>query len=404
MTEDTAAAGPCPSIPGFEVIGELGRGGMGVVYLARQAGLNRLVALKMILAAEYSRPHDRARFRSEAAAVARLAHPNLVQIHGSGEHQGRPYFFMEYVDGGRLADSLQGTPWDPRRAARLVETLARATHSAHERGVIHRDLTPSNVLLASDGEPKIVDFGLAKLTDGGTRRTASGDILGTAGYMAPEQATGQSKEVGPGADIYALGAILYELLTGRPPFVGASFLDALAQVVRDDPIAPSRLQPRLPRDLETISLKCLNKDPGRRYPTAAELADDLHRYLAGEPVRARPIGTIGRSARWVRRRPAVALLLALGAIGCRRRLCPRRPRRPPGANRAGHMLSERSRPRPPSGSRPRRRDGANDSSDSHTRASRRLAPRSCAAAMRGGRYRSRPAPARREPAIGTRGR
>ena len=196
--------------------------------------------------------------------MARLRHPNLVQIHGSGEHQGRPYFFMEYVDGGRLADSLQGKPWDSRHAARLVETIARATHSAHERGVIHRDLTPSNVLLGSDGEPKIVDFGLAKLTDGETRRTASGDILGTVGYMAPEQATGQSKEVGPGADIYALGAILYELLTGRPPFVGASFLEALAQVVHDDPIAPSRLQPRLPRDLETICLKCLNKEPVRR--------------------------------------------------------------------------------------------------------------------------------------------
>lgn len=313
-TDDADAAGTCPSIPGFELIRELGRGGMGVVYLARQASLNRLVALKMILTGEYSHPQARARFRGEAEVVARLAHPNLVQIHETGEHRGRPYFSMEYVDGGRLADSLRGTPWPPRRAARLVETLARAAHSAHERGVIHRDLTPSNVLFSRAGEPKIVDFGLAKLADG-VGRTASGEILGTPGYMAPEQATGQSKEVGPGADVYALGAILYELLTGRPPFVGASLLDTLAHLVRDDPIAPRRLQPKVPRDLETICLKCLNKDSARRYPTAAALADDLRRYLAGEPVRARPVGAAGRVARWIRRRPAIASLLALGATG-----------------------------------------------------------------------------------------
>jgi len=315
VTDGPVASGAGPSIPGYEVIRELGRGGMGVVYLARQSGLNRLVALKMILAGEYSRPQDRARFRGEAEAVARLEHPNLVKIHETGEHDGRPYFSMEYVDGGRLADSLRGTPVPPRRAAQLVETLARATHAAHERGVIHRDLTPSNVLLTSEGEPKIVDFGLAKLTVGGSGRTETGDILGTPSYMAPEQATGQSKEVGPAADVYALGAILYDMLTGRPPFKGESVLDTLAQVVNNEPVTPCRLQPKVPRDLETICLKCLSKEPNRRYSSAAALADDLRRFLAGEPVRARPIGAAGRTARWARRRPAIASLLAVCAAG-----------------------------------------------------------------------------------------
>jgi WD40 repeat protein/predicted Ser/Thr protein kinase len=307
--------GAQPSIPGYEVIRELGRGGMGVVYLARQTGLQRLVALKMILAAEYSRPRDRERFRREAEAVARLEHPNLVKIYETGENDSRPYFSMEYVEGGRLSDSLRGTPVPPRRAAQLVETLARATHAAHERGVIHRDLTPSNVLLTAEGEPKIVDFGLAKLTQSGTRRTATGDILGTPSYMAPEQATGQSKEVGPAADVYALGAILYDLLTGRPPFKGESLLATLAQVVNDHPVTPSRLQPKIPRDLENVCLKCLNKEPARRYESARKLADDLARFTAGEPVRARPISAISRAARWARRQPAVALLLALCTAG-----------------------------------------------------------------------------------------
>ncbi len=314
VIENPAAAGALPTIPGFEMVRELGRGGMGIVYLARQAGLNRLVALKMILACEYACPRDRSRFRDEAEAVARLSHPNLVQIFEMGEHEGRPYFSMEYVDGGRLADALRGSPWSPLRAARLVETLARAAQSAHERGVIHRDLTPSNVLLTAAGEPRVVDFGLAKLT-GGAGRTTSGEVLGTPGYMAPEQAVGRSHEVGPGADVYALGAVLYELLTGRPPFVGDSLLDVLAQVVRDDPVSPCRLQHRVPRDLETVCLKCLNKDPRRRYPSAAALADDLGRYLAGEPVLARPIGAAGRAARWAQRRPALAALLALAAAG-----------------------------------------------------------------------------------------
>ena len=313
--ESWVATGAGPSIPGYEVIRELGRGGMGVVYLAWQTGLNRLVAVKMILAGEDSRPRDRDRLRAEAAAVARLEHPNLVKIHETGELDGYPYFSMEYVDGGRLADTLQGTPLPPRRAAQLVETLARATEAAHERGVIHRDLTPANVLFTSAGEPKIVDFGLAKLTIGGTDRTVTGDILGSPSYMAPEQASGHSKAVGPAADVYALGAILYDMLTGRPPFKGESVLATLALVVNDEPVSPSRLQPKVPRDLDTVCLKCLNKEPSRRYATAAGLADDLRRYLAGEPVSARPVGAVSRAARWARRRPGVAALLAVSATG-----------------------------------------------------------------------------------------
>jgi WD40 repeat protein/predicted Ser/Thr protein kinase len=309
------SAGAGPALPGYEVIHELGRGGMGVVYLAWQTGLGRLVALKMIRAGESSRPQDLARFRGEAEAVARLEHPNLVRIYEVGEHDGRPYFSMEYVDGGRLADSLRGTPWAPRRAAELAETLARAVHAAHERGVVHRDLTPSNVLLTADGQPKVVDFGLAKLVVGGAGHTASGDVLGTPSYIAPEQAGGRSREVGPAADVYALGAILYELLTGRPPFQAETPLDTLLQAVRDEPVAPRRLRPNVPRDLETVCLKCLDKEPARRYPGAAALADDLRRYLDGEPVRARPVGTAGRAARWARRRPAVAALLAVCAAG-----------------------------------------------------------------------------------------
>ncbi|MBV8315118.1 MAG: serine/threonine protein kinase [Planctomycetaceae bacterium] len=309
------AAGAGPSIPGYEVIRELGRGGMGVVYLAWQTGLGRLVALKMIRACEYSRPQDLARFRSEAEAVARLEHPNIVKIYEIGEKDGCPNFSMEYVDSGRLADSLRGAPWPPRRAAELAETLARAAHSAHARGAVHRDLTPNNVLLKADDQPKIVDFGLAKLLVGGAGHTASGAILGTPSYIAPEQACGRSKEVGPAADVYALGAILYELLTGRPPFKAETPLDSLFQVVNDKPVTPRRLRPKVPRDLETVCLKCLNKEPTRRYPGASALADDLRRYLAGEPVRARPVGAVRRAVRWVRRRPAVATHLAVCATG-----------------------------------------------------------------------------------------
>ena len=308
-------SGPRGSIPGYELIRELGRGGMGVVYLAWQSGLGRLAAVKMIAAGGFSRPRARARLRVEAEAVARLDHPNLVRIYEVGEWDGHPFFSMEYVDGRRLADLLRGTPMSPQRAAELAETLARASQSAHERGVVHRDLTPNNVLIAADGQPKIVDFGLSKLIIGGAGQTLTGDVVGTPSYMAPEQAGGLSKDVGPAADIYALGAILYEMLTGRPPFRAETPLETLAQVANDEPVAPRRLQPKVSRDLETICLKCLNKEPPRRYPSARALAEDLARYRAGEPIRARPVGVHSRAARWARRRPGVAALLAVGAAG-----------------------------------------------------------------------------------------
>jgi WD40 repeat protein len=307
--------GRLPSIPGYEVIEELGRGGMGVVYLAWQTGLGRLAALKMLRFGEFLRPQELARFRDEAEALARLEHPNLVKIFEVGRKDGRPYFSMEYVDSGRLADRLRGTPWPPIRASEMAEMLARAVQAAHDRGVVHRDLNPNNVLLTAEGQPKIVDFGLAKLMVGGVGHTTSGDILGTPSYMAPEQASGRSKDVGPVADVYALGAILYEMLTGRPPFKAETPLDTLVQAIHHEPVSPRRLQPGVPRDLETICLKSLEKEPTRRYPSASALADDLRRYRTGRAVAARAVGPLGRAARWARRRPMEAALLAALATG-----------------------------------------------------------------------------------------
>jgi eukaryotic-like serine/threonine-protein kinase len=294
----------------YELLEELGRGGMGVVYKARQSKLNRLVALKMILAGEYAGEREIARFRTEAEAVARLQHPNIVQIFEVGEHDGHPYFSLEFVDGGSLAQKLDGTPLPPQKAARLVETLARAMYAAHQAGIVHRDLKPANVLLTADGTPKITDFGLAKKLDGGAGQTQSGAIMGTPSYMAPEQAGGKSKEIGPAADTYALGAILYELLTGRPPFKASTPLDTVLQVVSDEPVPPRQLQSKTPRDLETICLKCLQKAPGKRYASAEALAEDLRRFQAGEPITARPVGRLERGVKWTKRRPAVAGLLA----------------------------------------------------------------------------------------------
>jgi WD40 repeat protein len=282
---------------------------MGVVYKARQVGLNRLVALKMILAGEHASAGEFDRFRTEAEAVARLQHPNVVAIHEVGVQSGLPYFSLEYCDGGSLSARLDGTPWEPAKAAALVETLARAMQAAHARGIVHRDLKPANILLSEDGTPKIADFGLAKQLDSAAGRTASGAILGTPSYMAPEQA-GRSKDVGPAADVYALGAVLYELLTGRPPFKAATELDTVLQVVSDDPVTPTRLQPKTPRDLETICLKCLAKEPGRRYPAAEVLAEDLRRFRVGEPIAARPVSRLERGWRWCRRNRGVAALAA----------------------------------------------------------------------------------------------
>jgi WD40 repeat protein len=313
--------------PGHEILGELGRGGMGVVYQARHLALKRLVALKMIRHGEQAGPAELQRFRRDAEALAHLQHPNIVQIHEVGAQQGQPYFSLEFCDGGSLAALLREKPLPPQEAAPLVATLARAMQYAHERGVIHRDLKPANVLLSrksdirnptsgmrgSDFEPKITDFGLAKKLDD-VGQTQTGAIMGTLSYMAPEQAAGRTQEIGPLADVYALGAILYECLTGRPPFQAATAFETIRQVLEDEPVSPAVLQPGTPRELETICLKCLEKQATRRYPSAADLAEDLRRFQAGEPVQARPVGLTGRLVKWVRRRPLVAALLAVAIV------------------------------------------------------------------------------------------
>ncbi len=304
---------PLPSFVGYEIEGVLGRGGMGIVYEARQTKLGRIVALKMILSGAHAGEDALARFRTEGEAIARLQHPNIVQIYEVGEQDGLPFFSLEFCAGGSLAKKLNGTPFPPREAAALVEILARAMHSAHEKGVIHRDLKPANVLLAEDGTPKITDFGLAKKIDE-AGHTISGMVMGTPSYMAPEQAGGKSKEMGPATDTYALGAILYECLTGRPPFRAQTPLDTLLQVLETEPAAPRAINPSVPRDLDTICLKCLHKEPTKRYGSAAALADDLQRWLGGEPILARPAGAPERLAKWARRRPALAATLAAALL------------------------------------------------------------------------------------------
>ncbi len=297
--------------PGYEILGVLGRGGMGVVYRARHVQLNCVVALKMIIAGRHAGSAERARFLAEAEAVASLQHPSIVRLLEYGEHEGQPYFTLEFAPGGSLADRLKGTPQPPREAARLVEQLARGIHHAHVRDIIHRDLKPANVLLAEDGTPKIADFGLVKRTEAEASLTDTGEVLGTPSYMAPEQAGGETKRVGPAADVYALGAILYECLTGRPPFRAATTLETVFQVVGTEPVPVRALQPRTPVDLATICHKCLQKEPSRRYASAQELAEDCAAFLEGRPIRARPVGQVERAWRWCRRNPVVAVLLAL---------------------------------------------------------------------------------------------
>jgi tetratricopeptide (TPR) repeat protein len=300
------------SIPGYEILRELGRGGMGVVYYAWQNNLRRVVAIKTVLAGSAAAPEQLGRFQCEAEAVARLQHPNIVQIHEVSRDGSTPYLVLEYVDGGSLAQKLDGTPQPPQQAAQLVEVLARAVHHAHQKGIIHRDLKPANVLLLKDGTPRISDFGLAKfIIGGGGGKTQTGEILGTPSYMAPEQGMGRVRDVGPWTDVYALGAILYELLTGRPPFKGATPFETIIQAASDEPVPPTRLQPKVPRDLETICLKCLQKDQRRRYLSALDLADDLGRFSRHEPIRARPAGLLYRLAKLTRRHTAVVLSLAV---------------------------------------------------------------------------------------------
>jgi tetratricopeptide (TPR) repeat protein len=303
-----------PTVPGYEILGELGRGGMGVVYRAKHIGLNRQVALKMILAGSHASVQELARFRAEAEAVAQLQHPNIVQVYDVGEHEGCPFFSLEFIDGGCLTDRIGNTPQPPAEAARTVQVLAAAMEYAHKRGILHRDLKPANILLGHDGTPKITDFGLAKRLEGDSSHTRTGSILGTPSYMAPEQAFGHSKEVGPAADIYALGAILYELLTGRPPFQGTTLLETVQMVRTAEPVPPSRLQPRLPRDLETVCLTCLRKEPHKRYATSSDLAEDLRRFLGKEPIQARPTPLWERAAKWSRRRPAAAALIVVSSL------------------------------------------------------------------------------------------
>ncbi len=302
-----------PGVPGYELLHELGRGGTAVVYLARQVALDRRVALKMVLAGGFASAADRQRFRAEAAAVAAVQHPGIVQVYEVGACGDRPYFALEYCPGGSLAQRLTGGPLPPRDAAALIEQVARAVHAAHDRGIVHRDLKPGNILFAEDGTPKITDFGLARRADTDTALTRTGAVLGTPSYMAPEQARGR-RDVGPAADVYALGAVLYECLTGRPPFLAATGLDTVLHAIHDDPVPPSRLTPKVPRDLETIALKCLQKDPAKRYPGAEALADDLARFLAGEPIKARPVPGWERAWKLAKRRPAAAVGLAASAL------------------------------------------------------------------------------------------
>lgn len=298
----------------YELLAEVARGGMGVVYRARQVRLNRIVALKMILAGQFAGNADVQRFHTEAEAAALLDHPGIVPIYEVGEHDGHHFFSMGFVEGGSLASRLLDGPLPPREAASLVRHIAESVQYAHERGVIHRDLKPANVLLDRNGQPRVTDFGLAKNVRSNSGLTASGQVLGTPGYMPPEQASGNIRQVNEAADVYSLGAILYALLTGRPPFQADNLMDTLMQVIEREPVTPTALNAGVPKDLETICLKCLEKDRRRRFVSARELADELQRFLEGRPILARPIGKVARGWRWCKRNPVIASLLILIAL------------------------------------------------------------------------------------------
>ncbi|WP_165063410.1 serine/threonine-protein kinase [Paludisphaera rhizosphaerae] len=319
---DTPSPPPdAPNIPGYVVLELVGRGGMGKVYRARHVDLERIVALKVLV----RDPDERslARFRDEARAVARLQHPNIASLYEAGDADGVPFLIQEFVAGGSLSQKLAATPQDPRHAAEIVEAVSRAIAASHEQGVVHRDLKPGNILLTEDGTPKVTDFGVAKLLDRGgdsggspaEHLTRTGEIVGTPAYMPPEQAKGEPGASGVAVDVYATGALLYEMLTGRPPFQSPDVVQTLMMVIWMDPVPPRNLQPKVPRDLETICLKCLEKSPKRRYATALELADDLNRFRNGEAIAARPVGLVERAWRWARRRPWQAAASGLAAAG-----------------------------------------------------------------------------------------
>lgn len=321
--ENRRPAEEWPCVPGYDVVNLLGRGGIGVVYRATDHKLKRTVALKIIR--QQASPDERERLQREAEALAALRHPGVVQIFEIGEFAGRPFLALEYVAGGSLSRFAHGKPQAPRAAARLIATLAETMHVAHQRGMVHRDIKPANVLLQWDNEsrihddlaycqPKITDFGLVKNMSVDSGLTHTRDLLGTPNYMAPEQAGGDPETVGPACDIWALGAILYELLTGRSPFHGATALDTLMLVRQSEPVPPCRLQPKLSRDLETICMKCLEKVPSQRYASSQALADDLNRYREGQPILARPLSPVGRAIRWCRRNPAIATLSGFAAM------------------------------------------------------------------------------------------
>ncbi len=302
---------PPPVIPEYEILKELGRGGMGVVFKARQIALGRTVALKTILPQGALREASRRRFLQEAKAMALLQHPNIVQIHEIGQQGECPFLVMEYIEGESLSESLARKPWPPRKAAELLAVLAGAVHAAHVHGILHRDLKPNNILLSADGTPKICDFGLAKSLENPADQTQTGQFVGTPSYMAPEQVLGDRSTQSPAVDIYALGAVLYETLTGRPPFLADNPLETIRLVAKQEPIPPRQWQPKTPRDLETICLKCLAKEPRRRYASALDLAEDLKRFLAHEPIHARPVGPAERTWRWCRAHPSGAALMAV---------------------------------------------------------------------------------------------
>ncbi len=315
--EQNSPSARLPTIPGYEIEGVLGSGGMGVVYRARHKQLNRVVALKMLRAGQFATESELTRFARESQAIAELHCPHIVQVHDVGDADGRPFFTMELVEGGSLSEHLLGTPQSAKKAAEMVATLASAIHSAHAKGIIHRDLKPANILLTREGCPKIADFGLARHIKCDHPLTLSGIQLGTPSYMAPEQILGGSDSVGPATDSYALGAILYEMLTGRPPFRAESAIETQHQVTGIEPVAPSRINASVPRDLETICLKCLSKQPRARYESAQALADDLRRFLRNDPIHARPVTRLERLVRWTRRNPAVTSLAvtAAGLLG-----------------------------------------------------------------------------------------